>query len=139
MYRKCQKVMFHYFPIHKKCKKITIYAPFESIILLKFLCRISVFFVVGLSWSGGKKENKLQSSNPHHTLTLWALNSLRCTYLIPSIIDSEKLHIDPFDQSADLPHKVKTQFVHFRLHANYFLLPRKIPQEISTLSMLINN
>ncbi len=31
----------------------------------------------------------------------------------------------------DLSHKVKTQYVHFRLHTNYFLLPWKIPEEIS--------
>ncbi len=30
-----------------------------------------------------------------------------------------------------LPHKSKMKYVHFRLHANYFLLPWKIPEEIS--------
>ncbi len=28
-----------------------------------------------------------------------------------------------------LPHKVKTQYVHFRSHAGYFLLPWKIPEK----------
>ncbi len=37
------------------------------------------------------------------------------------------------------PHKVKTHFVHFRLHANYFPLHWKIPKEISRRSMLFNN
>ncbi len=29
----------------------------------------------------------------------------------------------------DTSHKVKMQLVHFRLQVNYFLLPRKIPEE----------
>ncbi len=33
-----------------------------------------------------------------------------------------------------LPHPVKTQYLHFRLHANYFLLPWKIHKEISRQS-----
>ena len=37
------------------------------------------------------------------------------------------------------PHKVKMQYVHFRLHVNYFLLPWKIPEEVSRRSMLFNN
>ncbi len=37
------------------------------------------------------------------------------------------------------PHKVKTQYVHFRPHTNYFLLPCKISEEISRWSMLFNN
>ena len=31
---------------------------------------------------------------------------------------------------TSLPHKVKTQYVHFRLHAHYFILPWKILEEI---------
>ncbi len=38
-----------------------------------------------------------------------------------------------------LPHKVKTQYLHFRSHAEYFLLSWKIPQEISRRSMLFHN
>ena len=38
-----------------------------------------------------------------------------------------------------LSRKVKTQYLHFRLHANYFLLPWKIPAEISRRPMLFNN
>ncbi len=38
-----------------------------------------------------------------------------------------------------LLHKVKTQCVHFRLHANYFLFAWKILEEISRRSMLFNN
>ena len=40
-----------------------------------------------------------------------------------------------------LPHQVKTQYMylHFRLHANYFPLPGKIPEEISRRSMLFHN
>ncbi len=30
-----------------------------------------------------------------------------------------------------LPHKVKTHYLHFRFHANCFLLPWQIPEEIS--------
>ena len=30
-----------------------------------------------------------------------------------------------------LPHQVKTQYLHFRLHAKYFLVPWKIPEEIT--------
>ncbi len=32
---------------------------------------------------------------------------------------------------APLPHKVKTQYLHFRSHAEYFLLAWKIPEMIS--------
>ncbi len=38
-----------------------------------------------------------------------------------------------------LPHKVKMQYVHFRIHTNYFLLPWKITEEISRQSVLFNN
>ncbi len=38
-----------------------------------------------------------------------------------------------------LPHQVKKQFLHFRFHANYFLLPWKIPKEISRRSMIFHN
>ncbi len=38
-----------------------------------------------------------------------------------------------------LPHKVKMQYVLFRLHTNYFLLPWEIPEEISRRSGLFNN
>ena len=46
--------------------------------------------------------------------------------LLPSIISA----------TSNLPHKVKTQYVHFRLHTNYFLLPWKIPEEISRWPIL---
>ncbi len=35
-----------------------------------------------------------------------------------------------------LPHKVKTQYLHFRSHAEYFLLSWKIPEVISRWSIL---
>ena len=38
-----------------------------------------------------------------------------------------------------LPHQVKTQYLHFKFHANYSLLPGKIPEEISTRSILFHN
>ncbi len=34
-----------------------------------------------------------------------------------------------------LPHQVKTQYLHFRFHANYFPLPWKIPEGISRRSI----
>ncbi len=37
-----------------------------------------------------------------------------------------------------LLHKVKTQYVHFRSHAEYILLPWKISEEISRWSMLFH-
>ena len=36
-------------------------------------------------------------------------------------------------------HKVKSQYVHFRLHANYFLLPWKIHNEVIRQPKLFNN
>ena len=39
----------------------------------------------------------------------------------------------------EVPHKVKTQYVQFRLHANYFLLPSKILEDIIRWSMLFSN
>ncbi len=41
--------------------------------------------------------------------------------------------------TRNLPHKVRTQYLHFRFHANYFLWPWKIPDEISRRSMLSYN
>ncbi len=38
-----------------------------------------------------------------------------------------------------LPHYVKTQYLHLRVYANYFLLPWKIHEEISRRSMLFHN
>ncbi len=43
-------------------------------------------------------------------------------------------HILPF-----LPYKIKMQYMQFRLHVEYFLLPLKIPEEMSRRSMLFNN
>ena len=40
---------------------------------------------------------------------------------------------------ALLPHKVKMQYVHFKLHTTYFLLPLMITEKISRWSMLFNN
>ena len=40
---------------------------------------------------------------------------------------------------ADLPHCVKTQYLHFKFHASYFLVPWKIPEEICRRSMLFHN
>ncbi len=37
-----------------------------------------------------------------------------------------------------VPHYVKAQYLHFKFHANYFLLPWKIPEEISRWSMLFH-
>ncbi len=38
-----------------------------------------------------------------------------------------------------LSHQVKMQYLHFRFYVNYFLLPWKIPEEISRWSMLFHN
>ncbi len=38
-----------------------------------------------------------------------------------------------------LPYKVKTQYLHFRSHAKYFLLSWKIPEVISRRSILFHN
>ena len=40
------------------------------------------------------------------------------------------------DGWEEMPHKVKTQYVHLRSHAEYFLLPRKVPEEISRRSII---
>ncbi len=50
--------------------------------------------------------------------------------------------LKPFNIIAgSLPHqvKVKTQYLHFRFHAIYFLLTWKNPEEISRRSMLFHN
>ncbi len=41
--------------------------------------------------------------------------------------------------STHLLPQVKMQYLHFRFHANYFLLPWNIPEEISRQSMLFHN
>ncbi len=38
-----------------------------------------------------------------------------------------------------LPPQVKTQYLYFRSHTEYFLLPWKIPEKISRRSVLFNN
>ena len=38
-----------------------------------------------------------------------------------------------------LPHKVKTQYLQFGSHKEYFLLPLKIPEVISRRSILFHN
>ncbi len=43
------------------------------------------------------------------------------------------------DVSYILPHNVKMQHLHFRSHAEYFLLSQKIPDMISRRSILFNN
>ena len=43
------------------------------------------------------------------------------------------------NQRCSLPHQVKMQYLHFRFHASYFLLPWKIPEEIHRQSMLFHN
>ena len=41
--------------------------------------------------------------------------------------------------NQNLPHRVKTQSLHFRFHASYFPLPWKISEEVSRRSMLFHN
>ncbi len=49
-------------------------------------------------------------------------------------------HVYPFTISLSaLPHKVKTQYLHFRSQAEYFLLPWKIPEVMSRRSILFHN
>ena len=53
-------------------------------------------------------------------------------FITPSLIGSINDRIFHFDQSdSHLPHWVKMQYVHFRLHTTYFLLLRKIPEELA--------
>ena len=44
-----------------------------------------------------------------------------------------------YNRGHFLSHKVKMQYVYFRSHAEYFLLPWKIPLEISRRSMIFHN
>ena len=54
-----------------------------------------------------------------------------------SVFSSLQTHQDSNAlQSAPLH---KTQYLHFRFYANYFLLPWKIPEEISRLSIPFHN
>ena len=64
-------------------------------------------------------ENITQSTNILHWL----------------IIGQLELH----NNNSSLPLQVKTQYLHFRFHANWFLLPWKISEKISRRSMLFNN
>ncbi len=41
--------------------------------------------------------------------------------------------------NSDIKYQVKTQYLHFGFHANYFLLHWKIPEEISRRSMFFHN
>ncbi len=44
---------------------------------------------------------------------------------------SKKNQISKIHVLVFLPHKVKTQYLHFRSHAEYFLLSWKIPEVMS--------
>ncbi len=57
------------------------------------------------------------------------------TCAVVTVIPSPNLH----GLHWNLPHQVKTQYLHFRFYANYFLLPWKISEEISRRSMLSHN
>ena len=43
-----------------------------------------------------------------------------------------------FYTQQSVPHKGKIQHVHFRFYTNYFLLPWRVPEEISRQSMFFN-
>ncbi len=61
-----------------------------------------------------------------------ALRSCPLSVLIYQIV------INVISSWIDLPHQVKTQYLHLRFHANYFLLPWNIPEEIRRQSMLFH-
>ncbi len=55
-------------------------------------------------------------------------------YKTVSILSSSQSIVSTF-----LPHKVKMQYLHFRSHAEYFLLSWKIPEVMSRRPILFNN
>ena len=54
-------------------------------------------------------------------------------------LQEKRKHYRSLKWLLHLPHQVKTQYLHFRFHANYFLLPVKIHEKISRRSMLFHN
>ena len=59
-------------------------------------------------------------------------------YLVYLVIASVLAYICPPHTHTHI-HKVKAQYLHFRSHAEYFLLSWKIPEEISRRSMLLTS
>ncbi len=62
-------------------------------------------------------------------------SKVKCSICISDYIQTTFFHLGRFlKKLADdqcCPNKVKMQYMHFRLHSNYFLVPWKIPEEIS--------
>ncbi len=65
----------------------------------------------------------------------------RCTECLENYYKGRKMLLGKDEKYGivRLPHKVKMEYVHFRSHAEYFLLPWKIPVETSRQSMLFQN
>ena len=62
---------------------------------------------------------------------------LKAGWINPSLSITWAIH--SYISQSTLSHKVKTQYVHLTSHTEYFLLHRKIPEEISRRLMLFHN
>ncbi len=74
-----------------------------------------------------------QSNTQKQRETFRSHNAIGRFRLIMQLINL-RAHTEEF-----MPHKVKTQYLHFRSHAEYFILSWKIPEVMSRRSILFHN
>ncbi len=75
------------------------------------------------------RVEKMQTKTNVFIVSLACCDLITSVFLIP-------LHLGKWFTLTNLPHKVKTQYVHYRSHIEYFLLPWKISEKISRRSEL---
>ncbi len=68
-----------------------------------------------------------------YVILIWHCSTILLSFEAKTTCEGD--HLDHLNASeihfVNLPHEVKTQYVHFRLHAKYFLLPWKIPSKLA--------
>ncbi len=113
--------------------------------------RILLKWVAVWSWPASRSKNHLLSGHKLYKCIkscrsllylilklvrgyhLLSVTSIVCVYLY--IVDCNQIG-RPI--GTYLSHQVKTQYLHFKIHPNYSLLPLKIAEEISRRSMLFH-
>ncbi len=83
------------------------------------------------------KKSELFST--HLICTVWKPNAGGNKDGLHGLYRLFTIHFFETDYKSLPPPPSKTQYVHFRSHTEYFLLPWKITEEISRLSMVFHN
>ncbi len=124
---RCGLINFHntnnYFEVNRLSLWLHFWSSSNTIHHLIIFSHFEFKFLSIKSCSTFRQSNILPR-NPKISNTLWLLNM--------------SLEFDPQCCPACLT-KQKRSYLHFRFRANYFLLPCKIPEELSRRSMLFHN